>query len=168
MNPWTPLPKIFAGFLRRDCNESHQSHLLPDGTGRTPGRPAGASLLEPEIFCSCAELGPVFAKKSIQRVLIVTDQGILRSGIAGAVRRNRRFQIRSGHSGPERPDGLSLPFGGPSVSQHSRHGGPRRERSQSSLPCPASDGKGGAGRLLPSVCGSRGSTSRKSSNLRLR
>lgn len=24
MNPWTPSPKIFAEFLRRDCNESHE------------------------------------------------------------------------------------------------------------------------------------------------
>lgn len=38
---------------------------------------------EPEIFRSCAELGSVFTKKHIQRVLIVTDEGIVRSGIAG-------------------------------------------------------------------------------------
>ena len=38
---------------------------------------------EPEIFRSCAELRAVFTKKNIQRVLIVTDEGIVRSGIAG-------------------------------------------------------------------------------------
>ena len=38
---------------------------------------------EPEIFRSCAELGTVFARHRIQRVLIVTDEGIVRSGIAG-------------------------------------------------------------------------------------
>lgn len=38
---------------------------------------------EPEIFRSCAELNTVFSKKHIQRVLIVTDEGIVRSGIAG-------------------------------------------------------------------------------------
>ena len=38
---------------------------------------------EPEIFRSCAELNTVFSKKNIQRVLIVTDEGIVRSGIAG-------------------------------------------------------------------------------------
>ena len=38
---------------------------------------------EPEIFRSCAELYTVFSKKHIQRVLIVTDEGIVRSGIAG-------------------------------------------------------------------------------------
>ena len=38
---------------------------------------------EPEIFRSCAELNTVFTKKNIQRVLIVTDEGIVRSGIAG-------------------------------------------------------------------------------------
>ena len=37
---------------------------------------------EPEIFRSCNELSSVFAKKRIQRVLIVTDAGIVRSGIA--------------------------------------------------------------------------------------
>ena len=37
---------------------------------------------EPEIFRSCAELSTVFTKKHIQRVLIVTDKGIVRSGIA--------------------------------------------------------------------------------------
>lgn len=63
MNPWTPLPKIFAGFLRRDCNESHQSHLLPDGTGRTPAALPVLPYREPEIFRSCAELDPVFAKR---------------------------------------------------------------------------------------------------------
>ena len=38
---------------------------------------------EPEIFRSCAELNTVFAEKNIWRVLIVTDPGIVRSGIAG-------------------------------------------------------------------------------------
>ena len=38
---------------------------------------------EPEIFRSCAELRTVFTKEHIQRVLIVTDEGIVRSGIAG-------------------------------------------------------------------------------------
>ena len=38
---------------------------------------------EPEIFRSCSELNTVFTKKNIQRVLIVTDEGIVRSGIAG-------------------------------------------------------------------------------------
>ena len=38
---------------------------------------------EPEIFRSCAELRAVFTKENIQRVLIVTDEGIVRSGIAG-------------------------------------------------------------------------------------
>ena len=38
---------------------------------------------EPEIFRSCDELNIIFAKKRIQRVLIVTDEGIVRSGIAG-------------------------------------------------------------------------------------
>ena len=38
---------------------------------------------EPEIFRSCAELHTVFTRKKIQRVLIVTDEGIVRSGIAG-------------------------------------------------------------------------------------
>ena len=38
---------------------------------------------EPEIFRSCDELNTVFSKKRIQRVLIVTDEGIVRSGIAG-------------------------------------------------------------------------------------
>ena len=38
---------------------------------------------EPEIFRSCAELDTVFAKENIRRVLIVTDEGIVRSGIAG-------------------------------------------------------------------------------------
>ena len=38
---------------------------------------------EPEIFRSCDELSTVFAKKNIHRVLIVTDEGIVRSGIAG-------------------------------------------------------------------------------------
>ena len=38
---------------------------------------------EPDIFRSCAELNTVFSKKHIQRVLIVTDEGIVRSGIAG-------------------------------------------------------------------------------------
>ena len=37
---------------------------------------------EPEIFRSCAELSVVFSQKHIQRVLIVTDEGIIRSGIA--------------------------------------------------------------------------------------
>ena len=37
---------------------------------------------EPEIFRSCNELSSVFAKKRIQRVLIVTDAGIVRCGIA--------------------------------------------------------------------------------------
>ena len=37
---------------------------------------------EPEIFRSCAELSVVFSQKHIQRVLIVTDAGIVRSGIA--------------------------------------------------------------------------------------
>lgn len=37
---------------------------------------------EPEIFRSCAELSVVFSQKHIQRVLIVTDEGIVRSGIA--------------------------------------------------------------------------------------
>ena len=38
---------------------------------------------EPEIFRSCGQLSTVFTKKNIQRVLIVTDEGIVRSGIAG-------------------------------------------------------------------------------------
>ena len=38
---------------------------------------------EPEIFRSCGELSTVFAEKNIQRVLIVTDEGIVRNGIAG-------------------------------------------------------------------------------------
>lgn len=37
---------------------------------------------EPKIFRSCAELDRVFTQKKIQRVLIVTDVGIVRSGIA--------------------------------------------------------------------------------------
>ena len=37
---------------------------------------------EPEIFRSCAELSVVFSQNHIQRVLIVTDEGIIRSGIA--------------------------------------------------------------------------------------
>lgn len=40
---------------------------------------------EPEIFRSYAELGTVFARHRIQRVLIVTDEGIVRSGIAAGV-----------------------------------------------------------------------------------
>ena len=38
---------------------------------------------EPEIFRSCGELHTVFEKEHIQQVLIVTDEGIVRSGIAG-------------------------------------------------------------------------------------
>lgn len=37
---------------------------------------------EPEVFHSCAELRTVFQKEAIRRVLIVTDTGIVRSGIA--------------------------------------------------------------------------------------
>ena len=38
---------------------------------------------EPEIFRSCDDLRGVFLKENIQRVLVVTDPGIVRSGIAG-------------------------------------------------------------------------------------
>lgn len=38
---------------------------------------------EPEIFRSCRDLNTVFTKKDIHRVLIVTDEGIVRSSIAG-------------------------------------------------------------------------------------
>ena len=37
---------------------------------------------EPKIFHSCGELNAVFARENIRRVLIVTDEGIVRSGIA--------------------------------------------------------------------------------------
>ena len=37
---------------------------------------------EPEIFRSCGELKTVFEKEHIHRVLVVTDEGIIRSGIA--------------------------------------------------------------------------------------
>lgn len=37
---------------------------------------------EPQVFHSCGELSTVFQKESIRRVLIVTDAGIVRSGIA--------------------------------------------------------------------------------------
>lgn len=37
---------------------------------------------EPEVFHSCGELKRVFQKENIRRVLIVTDAGIVRSGIA--------------------------------------------------------------------------------------
>lgn len=37
---------------------------------------------EPEVFHSCGELSTVFQKENIRRVLIVTDVGIVRSGIA--------------------------------------------------------------------------------------
>lgn len=37
---------------------------------------------EPEVFHSCGELSTVFQKENIRRVLIVTDTGIVRSGIA--------------------------------------------------------------------------------------
>lgn len=37
---------------------------------------------EPEIFHNCGELKTVFDKEAIQRVLVVTDEGIVRSGIA--------------------------------------------------------------------------------------
>lgn len=37
---------------------------------------------EPEVFHSCGELSTVFQKENIRRVLIVTDAGIVRSGIA--------------------------------------------------------------------------------------
>ena len=37
---------------------------------------------EPEIFHSCGELKSVFDKEHLQRVLVVTDPGILRGGIA--------------------------------------------------------------------------------------
>ena len=37
---------------------------------------------EPEIFHSCGELKSVFEKENLQQVLVVTDPGILRSGIA--------------------------------------------------------------------------------------
>ena len=38
---------------------------------------------EPEIFRSCAELETVFTRENIHSVLVVTDEGIIRSGIAG-------------------------------------------------------------------------------------
>ena len=38
---------------------------------------------EPEIFRSCGALKVVFEKENIRRVLIVTDKGIVRNGIAG-------------------------------------------------------------------------------------
>ena len=37
---------------------------------------------EPQVFHSCGELSTVFQKEHIRRVLIVTDAGIVRSGIA--------------------------------------------------------------------------------------
>lgn len=37
---------------------------------------------EPQVFHSCGELSTVFQKENIRRVLIVTDVGIVRSGIA--------------------------------------------------------------------------------------
>lgn len=37
---------------------------------------------EPQVFHSCGELSTVFQKENIRRVLIVTDAGIVRSGIA--------------------------------------------------------------------------------------
>ncbi len=37
---------------------------------------------EPQVFHSCGELSNVFQKENIHRVLIVTDTGIVRSGIA--------------------------------------------------------------------------------------
>lgn len=37
---------------------------------------------EPEVFHNCGELSAVFQKENIRRVLIVTDAGIVRSGIA--------------------------------------------------------------------------------------
>ena len=37
---------------------------------------------EPQVFHSCGELTTVFQKENIRRVLIVTDAGIVRSGIA--------------------------------------------------------------------------------------
>lgn len=37
---------------------------------------------EPEVFHNCGELSTVFQKEKIRRVLIVTDAGIVRSGIA--------------------------------------------------------------------------------------
>lgn len=37
---------------------------------------------EPRVFHSCGELSTVFQKENIRRVLIVTDAGIVRSGIA--------------------------------------------------------------------------------------
>ena len=37
---------------------------------------------EPQVFHSCGELSNVFQKENIRRVLIVTDAGIVRSGIA--------------------------------------------------------------------------------------
>lgn len=37
---------------------------------------------EPQVFHSCGELRTVFQKENIRRVLIVTDAGIVRSGIA--------------------------------------------------------------------------------------
>lgn len=37
---------------------------------------------EPQVFHSCGELSTVFQKENIHRVLIVTDVGIVRSGIA--------------------------------------------------------------------------------------
>lgn len=37
---------------------------------------------EPEIFRSCGELKTVFQKEGIRRVLVVTDSGIVGSGIA--------------------------------------------------------------------------------------
>lgn len=37
---------------------------------------------EPEVFRNCGELSTVFQKENIRRVLIVTDAGIVRSGIA--------------------------------------------------------------------------------------
>lgn len=43
---WKPSPKIFAGFLRRDCNESHQSHLLPHRAGGAAGRSVGVCKAE--------------------------------------------------------------------------------------------------------------------------
>jgi len=37
---------------------------------------------EPKVFRSCGELSAVFQKEAIRRVLVVTDTGIVRSGIA--------------------------------------------------------------------------------------
>lgn len=80
---WKPSPKIYAESVRRDCNESHQSHLLPRGAGCVPGCPAGAALPGAGNLPQLRRIKHRFSKKHIQRVLIVTDEGIVRSGIAG-------------------------------------------------------------------------------------